>query len=144
GHTADAVPLAVVRAGAGPRRCGDSVDAEPPAALAHGAGHAREHRRRRRPHRLLRGPGGGAAAQRDWLRARHGTVAAHRDAVRPGIERTVILPVIDRRGRMEWINEETSSGVTERRFDLDVDGENVPGILWAPENATGTRPLVLL
>jgi dienelactone hydrolase len=45
---------------------------------------------------------------------------------------------------MEWINEETSRGVTERRFDLDVDGATVPGILWGPEGATGTRPLVLL
>jgi dienelactone hydrolase len=45
---------------------------------------------------------------------------------------------------MEWIKEETSRGVTERRFDLDVDGVTVPGILWTPEGATGTRPLVLL
>ena len=45
---------------------------------------------------------------------------------------------------MEWINEQTSNGVTERRFDLDVEGETVPGILWTPENSGGTRPLVLL
>jgi len=35
-------------------------------------------------------------------------------------------------------------GVAERRFDIVVDGETVPGIIWAPENATGTRPLLLM
>ncbi len=37
-----------------------------------------------------------------------------------------------------------SRGVCERRFDHDVDGETVPGILWTPEDAAGTRPLVLI
>ena len=46
---------------------------------------------------------------------------------------------------MEWIGEpQASHGVTERRFDLVVDGATVPGIVWTPEDATGTRPLVLL
>ncbi|HYZ92978.1 MAG TPA: alpha/beta hydrolase [Actinomycetota bacterium] len=46
---------------------------------------------------------------------------------------------------MDWIGDpQVSRGVNERRFDLDVDGEVVPGILWTPENATGTRPLVLI
>lgn len=45
---------------------------------------------------------------------------------------------------MEWIDEQTSRGVTERRFDIEVDGQTVPGILWTPEDATDTRPLVLL
>jgi dienelactone hydrolase len=46
---------------------------------------------------------------------------------------------------MEWIGEpETGRGVTERRFDLTVDGTVVPGLLWTPEDATGTRPLVLI
>lgn len=35
-------------------------------------------------------------------------------------------------------------GVTERDFVLQVDGRTVPGVLWAPESAAGTRPLVLL
>lgn len=44
-----------------------------------------------------------------------------------------------------WIGEPlTGDGVTERRFDLDVDGRVVPGILWTPEDATGPRPLVLI
>ena len=46
---------------------------------------------------------------------------------------------------MEWIGDAAvSRGVCERRFDLDVDGEIVPGILWTPEDATGVRPLVLI
>lgn len=46
---------------------------------------------------------------------------------------------------MNWIDEPAiSRGVCERRFDINVDGEVVPGILWTPEDATGTRPLVLI
>lgn len=46
---------------------------------------------------------------------------------------------------MEWIGEvQVSRGVCERRFDLDVEGTTVPGLLWTPEGATGTRPLVLI
>ena len=45
---------------------------------------------------------------------------------------------------MEWLAEETAHGVRERRFDLAVDGVTVPGILWTPENSSGTRPLVLI
>ena len=46
---------------------------------------------------------------------------------------------------MEWIGEaQTSRGVCERRFDLTVSDEVVPGILWTPEDADGVRPLVLI
>jgi dienelactone hydrolase len=46
---------------------------------------------------------------------------------------------------MQWIGQaKTSRDVTERRFDLVVDDETVPGILWTPEDAQGPRPLVLL
>lgn len=46
---------------------------------------------------------------------------------------------------MDWIGEpQVSRGVCERRFDHEVEGETVPGILWTPEDATGTRPLVLI
>ena len=46
---------------------------------------------------------------------------------------------------MRWSGDTTTSGgVTERRFDLDVEGRSVPGILWAPPGATGSRPLVLI
>jgi dienelactone hydrolase len=37
----------------------------------------------------------------------------------------------------------TEHGVTERRFDLEVSGEVVPGLLWTPAGADGPRPLVL-
>ena len=46
---------------------------------------------------------------------------------------------------MDWIGEpQTSRGVTERRFDLPVADEVVPGLLWTPEDAQASRPLVLL
>ncbi len=46
---------------------------------------------------------------------------------------------------MRFVDEPViSRGVNERRFDIEVDGENVPGILWTPEDASGTRPLVLI
>ncbi len=46
---------------------------------------------------------------------------------------------------MDWVGEaEISRGVSERRFDLTVDDAVVPGILWTPEDATGSRPLVLI
>lgn len=37
----------------------------------------------------------------------------------------------------------TEQGVTERRFDLEVAGEVVPGLLWTPAEAEGPRPIVL-
>ena len=37
-----------------------------------------------------------------------------------------------------------SRGVCERRFDVTVDESVVPGILWTPEDAIGSRPLVLI
>jgi dienelactone hydrolase len=46
---------------------------------------------------------------------------------------------------VQWIGEAASaSGVTERRFDVDVDGRLVPGLLWTPDGASGPRPLVLI
>jgi dienelactone hydrolase len=45
---------------------------------------------------------------------------------------------------MVFIRETLKDGVVERLFDLAVDGERVPGVLWTPEGAAGPRPLVLL
>lgn len=45
---------------------------------------------------------------------------------------------------MQFLSELSEQGVTERRFDLSVGGERVPGIVWHPEGARGPRPLVLL
>src|SRR3954447_212006 len=46
---------------------------------------------------------------------------------------------------MDLVDQPTvSHGVVERRFDVEGDGEVVPGIVWTPEAATGPRPLVLV
>lgn len=45
---------------------------------------------------------------------------------------------------MQFTYETTEKGVTERGFELTVDGERVPGILWSPEGAQGARPLLLI
>ena len=44
---------------------------------------------------------------------------------------------------MDIVSEQSKYGVTERRFDLKVGDEVVPGMLWLPEGATGPRPKVL-
>ena len=43
-----------------------------------------------------------------------------------------------------FTRERSEAGVTERLFDLSVDGERVPAVLWAPEGASGPRPLLLM
>jgi dienelactone hydrolase len=45
---------------------------------------------------------------------------------------------------MKFLKEESDQGVAERRFDIEVAGETVPGIIWTPENAKGVRPLLLI
>jgi pimeloyl-ACP methyl ester carboxylesterase len=45
---------------------------------------------------------------------------------------------------MEFTRERTQDGVTERLFDLTVAGERVPAVIWAPEDAVGSRPLILM
>jgi len=42
------------------------------------------------------------------------------------------------------IGETTSPGVLEREFRLQVQGRNVPGVVWLPEGEAGERPLVLV
>lgn len=46
-------------------------------------------------------------------------------------------------GDFKIINETSEGFIKETRFDLEVDGEIVPGILWTPQGAEGTRPLVV-
>jgi hypothetical protein len=41
---------------------------------------------------------------------------------------------------MRFTLQTTSNGVSERLFTLD----DIPGVLWSPADATGSRPLVLL
>jgi cephalosporin-C deacetylase-like acetyl esterase len=45
---------------------------------------------------------------------------------------------------IEFTREKTADGVTERLFDLTVNGERVPAVIWVPEGAHGPRPLVLM
>ncbi|MFP4513751.1 MAG: alpha/beta hydrolase, partial [Acidimicrobiales bacterium] len=47
-------------------------------------------------------------------------------------------------GTMEIIDEICEQGVVERRFDLSVEDECVPGLWWLPEGASGPRPTVLI
>ena len=49
---------------------------------------------------------------------------------------TAIMPLL------EIVGEET--GVTERRFELSVGGEPVPGLLWSPSAGAGTGAVVLV
>ena len=45
---------------------------------------------------------------------------------------------------MHWGPGVVTGGVEERRFDLDSSGRPVPGVLWTPPGARGSRPLVLI
>ena len=45
---------------------------------------------------------------------------------------------------MEFIGEKTTGGVTRREFRLGVGDDVVPGCVWTPEGATGSRPLILM
>ncbi|MDC0769931.1 alpha/beta hydrolase family protein [Streptomyces sp. HD] len=38
----------------------------------------------------------------------------------------------------------SSDGVSERLFTLGETPDDIPGVLWTPEGATGTRPLILM
>jgi pimeloyl-ACP methyl ester carboxylesterase len=45
---------------------------------------------------------------------------------------------------MEILEVATERGVVERRFDLNVEGEIVPGIHWLPEGEAAPHPTVLI
>jgi cephalosporin-C deacetylase-like acetyl esterase len=45
---------------------------------------------------------------------------------------------------MEFTDVRSEDGVTRRSFTLTVAGEAVPAVIWAPEGASGPRPLVLM
>jgi dienelactone hydrolase len=44
----------------------------------------------------------------------------------------------------DFTRERSADGVTERLFELTVAGERVPAVIWAPEGATGQRPLICM
>lgn len=50
----------------------------------------------------------------------------------------------DKEPTMDILGETTTDGVVTRRFDLTVEGERVPGLLWRPEGAAGPRPTILV
>jgi dienelactone hydrolase len=39
---------------------------------------------------------------------------------------------------------DTTRGVCERAFVLEIDGERVPGLIWTPDGARGPRPTILI
>ena len=45
---------------------------------------------------------------------------------------------------MEIRSEKVEQGVVEQRFDLQVDGQTVPGIRWYPEGTKVPRPTILI
>ena len=45
---------------------------------------------------------------------------------------------------VEFTRERVVDGVTERLFTLSVAGESVPAVIWAPEGASGPRPLMIM
>jgi dienelactone hydrolase len=45
---------------------------------------------------------------------------------------------------MDLVDEVTEKGVVERRFNLVVKDENVPGIHWLPAGATAPHPTILI
>ena len=45
---------------------------------------------------------------------------------------------------MKWRNDEViKKGMTERGFDLSVNGQNVPGVYWQPESSAANRIALL-
>lgn len=47
-------------------------------------------------------------------------------------------------GAMQWSETTESRGVSEQGFRLEVEGREVPGILWRAEGAAENAPLVLI
>jgi dienelactone hydrolase len=45
---------------------------------------------------------------------------------------------------MRFISQASSDGVTEQLFTLAFTFGEIPGVLWTPDGATGTRPLIVM
>ena len=45
---------------------------------------------------------------------------------------------------MRFTSQTSSDGVTEQLFTLTFAFGEIPGVLWTPDGAAGTRPLVLM
>lgn len=44
---------------------------------------------------------------------------------------------------INFLSDDVTDGVRERRFDLERDGHVVPSVMWTPADAIGPRPVVL-
>jgi len=45
---------------------------------------------------------------------------------------------------MQFISETVNDGVLERLFELDVNGERVPGVIWTAANSSAGQPVLLM
>lgn len=45
---------------------------------------------------------------------------------------------------MRFTEQTTTEGMLERIFTLDTGGERVPGVIWSPDGAPTSRPIVLM
>jgi len=45
---------------------------------------------------------------------------------------------------VDLTSERTEAGIGEYDFEITVDGERVPAVVWAPAGASGPRPIVLM
>lgn len=45
---------------------------------------------------------------------------------------------------MKFTKEKSVDGVVQRDFVVEAGGESVPCVIWAPQDATGGRPLILM
>src|SRR6266700_6881433 len=45
---------------------------------------------------------------------------------------------------MRFTSQASSDGVTEQLFSLTFIFGEIPGVLWTPDGAAGTRPLILM
>src|SRR5450432_2401468 len=45
---------------------------------------------------------------------------------------------------MRFTSQTSSDGVTERLFTCTFTFGEIPGVLWTPDGAAGTRPLILM
>ncbi len=45
---------------------------------------------------------------------------------------------------MRFTSQTSLDGVIEQHFTLPLSSAEIPGVLWTPETATGTRPLFVM
>jgi dienelactone hydrolase len=45
---------------------------------------------------------------------------------------------------MQFTSELVTDGLVERTFNININGDSVPGVIWAPENPTKDHPILLM